>query len=120
MNDESPDDNQIPKPNTDSSHRVRFSDHGNRTIYKTDYIRSGTEKNAVSQVDSSLQPVSPSLVDVQHASVSQVDTGARWETSPQRCPFCDTPLLSGGAAFKCGCCGSEWYSLDDLKRTTEQ
>lgn len=120
VNDESPDDNQMPKPDTDSSHRVRFSDHGNRTLYKTDYMRSGTEENAVSQVDSSLQPISSPLVDVQHASVSQVDTGASWETSPQRCPFCDTPLLSDGAAFKCGYCGSEWYSLDDLKRTTEQ
>lgn len=121
VNDESPDDNQMPKPETDSSHRVRFSDHGNRTLYKTDYIRSGSEETARTfHDDSSLQPISSPQVDVQHASVSQVDTGARWETSPQRCPFCDTPLLSGGAAFKCGYCGSEWYSLDDLKRTTEQ
>ena len=118
VNDESPDDNQISKPDTDSSHRVRFSDHGNRTLYKTDYIRSGTERNTISQVDSSLQPISSPLVDVQHASVSQVDTEEMWKTSLYRCSFCDTPLLTDGVAFKCEGCSSEWYSLDDLKRTT--
>lgn len=53
-----------------------FPDHGNRTLYKTDYIKLGTEENTVSQVDSSLQPVSPSLVDVQPEKSYQVVTGS--------------------------------------------
>lgn len=114
VNDESPDDNHLPKPDTDSSHRVRFSDYGNRTLYKTDYIRSGTEKNTVSQVDSSLQPVCPSLVDVQPESGLQVDT-RNWTKTMEACGFCGSlEVYSDGSSFTCRSCGRSFRTKEEI------
>ena len=115
VNDESPDDNHISKPDTDSSHRVRFSDHGNRTLYKTDYIKLGTEENTVSQVDSSLQPVSPSLVDVQPEKSYQVVTGSWTKVEFELCGYCGaSEIYSNGSGFACRSCGRNFRTKEEM------
>ena len=105
VNDESPDDNHISKPDTDSSHRVRFSDHGNRTLYKTDYIKLGTEENTVSQVDSSLQPVRS----------YQVVTGSWTKVEFELCGYCGaSEIYSNGSGFACRSCGRNFRTKEEM------
>lgn len=92
-----------------------FPDHGNRTLYKTDYIKLGTEENTVSQVDSSLQPVSPSLVDVQPEKSYQVVTGSWTKVEFELCGYCGaSEIYSNGSGFACRSCGRNFRTKEEM------